>query len=96
VENRPFLARTPSLVLSADFPATRIQDRQIQEIQDAENPCRKVVRSAQPAPKVYDDEDHYPLFSQQEAVLGAIGKLMAAAARAPRGGEFAVVTTAGI
>jgi hypothetical protein len=34
--------------------------------------------------------------SQQEAVLGEIGKFMTAAAQAPRWSEFAVVTTAGI
>jgi len=37
--------------------------------------------------KVYDDEDHYLLFSQQEAVLGEIGKFMTAATKAsPEGG----------
>ncbi len=91
----PFLARTPSLFLSADFPAIRVRDRHINS--RPENPCRKaVLRSAEPALKVYDEEDHYLLFSQQEAGLGDIGELMSAAARTPRGGEFAVVTAAGL
>jgi hypothetical protein len=50
---------------------------------------------AQPTLKVYDDEEHYLLFSRQEAVLRETGKFRTAAARAPRGGEFAMVTAAG-